>query len=221
MAYEFTGATDARRLQTASTPVTSWPLTMACWFNLDDTTNGQALINISNSGGFERFLLLARGNAAGDPIGAFYADSSNAFVLANTSTGFSASTWTHGAAVFTSSTSRTAYINGGSSGTNTASATLSNSGLNNITIGFQQFNNTGASAVDGRIAEVGIWNTDLSTAEIASLAKGMTCDKVRPQSLVAYFPLVRDLVELKGGLTITNTGINGTATVANHPRVYD
>jgi hypothetical protein len=35
--------------------------------------------------------------------------------------------------------------------------------------------------MDGRIAEVGIWNAALTAAEIASLAKGMTCDKVRPQ----------------------------------------
>jgi hypothetical protein len=45
----------------------------------------------------------------------------------------------------------------------------------------------------------------------------MTCDKVRPQNLVFYAPLVRDLIDAKGGLTITN---NNGATVANHPRVY-
>ncbi len=66
-------------------------------------------------------------------------------------------------------------------------------------------------------AEVGIWNAALTAAEVAALAKGMTCDKVRPQSLVFYAPLVRDLVDQKGGLTITN---NNGATVANHPRIY-
>ena len=71
--------------------------------------------------------------------------------------------------------------------------------------------------MDGCLAEVGIWNAALTAAEIASLAKGMTCDKVRPQSLVFYAPLVRDLIDTKGGLTITN---NNTATVATHPRVY-
>ena len=67
------------------------------------------------------------------------------------------------------------------------------------------------------MAEVGIWNAALTAAEVASLAKGMTCDKVRPQSLVFYAPLVRDLIDQKGGLIITN---NNTATVAVHPRVY-
>jgi hypothetical protein len=76
---------------------------------------------------------------------------------------------------------------------------------------------TGGFGFNGTIAEVGIWNAALTAAEIASLAKGMTCDKVRPQSLVFYAPLVRDLIDAKGGLTITN---NNTATVANHPRVY-
>jgi hypothetical protein len=53
---------------------------------------------------------------------------------------------------------------------------------------------------DGRTAEVGIWNAALTAAEIASLAKGMTPDKIRPQSLVFYAPLVRDLIDVRGGL---------------------
>jgi hypothetical protein len=78
-------------------------------------------------------------------------------------------------------------------------------------------NGTFNGASTGDIAEVGVWNVVLSPVEVASLARGMTCDKVRPQSLVFYAPLVRDLQDVKGGLTITN---NNTATVANHPRVY-
>jgi hypothetical protein len=70
---------------------------------------------------------------------------------------------------------------------------------------------------DGMIAEVAIYNSALTAAEIDSISKGMSCDKIRPQSLVFYAPLVRDLIDPKGGLTITN---NNGATVANHPRVY-
>ena len=70
---------------------------------------------------------------------------------------------------------------------------------------------------DGQIAEVGAWDVALTAAEIASLAKGITCDKARPQSLKFYAPLIRDLQDVKGGLTITN---NNGATVADHPRVY-
>ena len=70
---------------------------------------------------------------------------------------------------------------------------------------------------DGSIAEAAIYNAALTAAEIASLAKGMTCDKIRPQNLVFYAPLIRDLNDQKGGLVITN---NNAATVAAHPRVH-
>ena len=66
-------------------------------------------------------------------------------------------------------------------------------------------------------SEIGVWNDALTAAEIASLAKGITCDKIRPQNLVFYAPLVRDLIDQKGGLAINN---NNGATVAPHPRIY-
>ena len=123
-------------------------------------------------------------------------------------------TWHHCCGVFASSTSRTAYIDAGNSGTNTASVVPN--AVDNILIGVAWFGSYSTYA-DALIAEVGIWNAALTQPEIASLADGMTCDKVRPQSLVFYAPLVRDLIDVKGGLTITN---NNSATVANHPRVY-
>ena len=80
-----------------------------------------------------------------------------------------------------------------------------------------RFSGSAGLYFNGQIAEVGVWNVALNAAEIASLAKGMTCDKVRPDSLVFYAPLVRNLIDYSGGLTITN---NNSATVAVHPRVY-
>lgn len=127
-----------------------------------------------------------------------------------------ANTWSHAAAVFLSRSSRTAYLDGISSITNTTLVGAPSS-LNYVSIGSAFAGGAWQSHFDGQIAEVGIWNSDLTAAEIASLAKGMTCDKIRPESLVFYAPLVRDLIDAKGGLTITN---NNSATVANHPRVY-
>jgi len=61
-----------------------------------------------------------------------------------------------------------------------------------------------------------MWQATLTAEEVASLSKGMTCDKIRPQSLVFYAPLVREIQDLARGMTLTNTN----STVANHPRVY-
>jgi hypothetical protein len=69
----------------------------------------------------------------------------------------------------------------------------------------------------GVIAETGVWNVTLTADEIASLAKGVACNLVRPQSLVFYAPLVRNLIDVRGGRAITN---NNGATVVNHPRIY-
>jgi len=119
----------------------------------------------------------------------------------------------HCAMSFTPSTNFTAYLNGNVEATTSSGVPVSifNS-TSPLTIGYLPTN-----YFPGIISEVGIWNAALTAAEIASLAKGITCDKIRPQSLVFYAPLVRNLIDQKGGLTITN---NNSATVANHPRIY-
>jgi hypothetical protein len=148
-------------------------------------------------------------------IAAFSVDTTGTPNAASTDNNvYTLNSWVHAAAVFTGSNNRTAYANGIAGASNTTSRTVS--GVNRLHIGARIATTVGAF-VSGDIAEVGVWNAALTAAEVASLAKGMTCDKVRPQSLVFYAPLVRDLQDVRGGLTITN---NNTATVANHPRVY-
>ena len=210
MAYQFTAAS-SQYLSVPSAVVTGVPLTLACWFNPNNTTDNMALIFVGqeSGAGTQRFFLQAAGAAAGDPLAA---DANG--TAAVSSVGFQASTWQHGAAVFASNTSRTVYLNGGNSSTNTSN--ISTTSLAVTAIGARWLTTWGQFA-SSLIAEVGIWNAALTAAEIASLAKGMTCDKVRPQSLVFYAPLIRNLQDVRGGLTITN---NNTATVANHPRVY-
>jgi hypothetical protein len=160
-----------------------------------------------------RFIIFARGDLAGDPITASADNGSGG--VATTTAGYTANTWHHACGVFTSSTSRAVYLDGTNSGTNATNITPS--GLDTTTIGSRFTQNTNGVFLNGLIAEVGIWNAALTAEEVASLAKGMTCDKIHPQNLVFYAPLVRDLIDQKGGRTITN---NNGATVANHPRVY-
>ena len=215
MAYEFNGTNQS--MQTASTPVNTPPFTFACWFNVDTLTsaNGAVLLGIFHPAGFSRYLMSI--GQAPSPLYAFQTNASNVGAFAISTTNVSTATWSHGAAVFASNTERSVFLNGGNNATNTTNNAPTNANITRIGIGAQFFNSTTASPTNGKIAEVGIWNAALTAAEIASLAKGMTCDKVRPQNLVFYAPLVRDLNDQKGGLTITN---NNGATVANHTRVY-
>jgi hypothetical protein len=208
MAYEFT-ATSSRYLSVPSAVVTQEPLTMACWCNAN-TTSTMALMSIQTLTQNQRFqLILASQQVRAGKIG-------NVSGVAQTTGTFATQQWFHAAGVFETSSLRTAYRDAGNTGTNTTSVTISET-LSQTTVGAARSLGSLGFYFDGLISEVGIWNAALTAAEVASLAKGMTCDKVRPQSLVFYAPLIRDLIDAKGGLTITN---NNGATVANHPRIY-
>jgi hypothetical protein len=189
-------------------------MTLACWFNrkTQDGTNTMFLASVDATSG-TNFNGIACAGSSNNLICSSNVGAGPA--LAQTATTFNLNEWNHACGVFTSSTSRTIYLNGAGSATNADTRNVS--GQNNISIGARYGAGVLATFADNLIAEVGIWNAALTANEIASLADGMTCDKVRPQSLVFYAPLVRELQDVKGGLTITN---NNTATVANHPRVY-
>ena len=215
MAYDFT-RTSSQSLTTGSTPVTGNLMTLACWFNRKTTFDGVNtlfLVAVDATSG-TNFNGIACASGANTVIATSNVGGGPSFAE---SLAYNINEWNHACGVFESSTSRSIFLNAVSPAT--ATATRNVSGQNNISIGARYSAGALPSNIfaDCLIAEVGIWNAALTAAEIASLAKGMTCDKVRPQSLVFYAPLVRNLQDVRGGLTITN---NNTATVANHPRVY-
>jgi hypothetical protein len=127
----------------------------------------------------------------------------------------SANTVFHAAGVWASSTSRSVYLDGANKVTDTAASTPS--GINRAAIGVSR-----ASSIDqafnsgGRLAEAGFWNAALTDEEIAALAKGIPPIMIRPQNLVAYLPLVRDLFDARGNAF----AITGSLTAADHPRIY-
>jgi hypothetical protein len=216
MAYEFNNA-NSRYLSALPSGISATPMTLACWVYPTAQENDRAALAVGD-GVTHRHVLqhnIPGGNAQMGVV------SFGSIGIANGLSGSSYggdtpnNVWTHVAGVFTSSSSRTIYVGGISRSTNNTDCGSQNT-FDEILIGARR--NTSVSLYyTGRIAEAAVWTVALTAAEIASLADGMTCDKVRPQSLVFYAPLVRDLIDYKGGLTITN---NNTATVANHPRVY-
>jgi hypothetical protein len=204
MAYEFNGSNQSL---SSIDPIDAVPLTIACWIKSDVLAVKNLIFlsdNNANANGWGMYL-----SAAGSLRG---------FVVAagvssdfGTTSSYSINTWHHACLSCPSNSERTVYLDAGGQRTNTATRNVIAAGVTALRIGFL------VNALDGLAAEVGVWSAALTQPEIASLARGMTCDKIRPQSLVFYAPLVRDLIDQKGGLTITN---NNGATVAQHPRVY-
>lgn len=200
----------------ASAVVTAAPLTMACWFRTTSLTAEQLLLSIGRSGTSNHYFFLELGaNAVNDPI-YFGANAGSGVAFAGINTTVATNTWYHAAGVSSSAASRFAFWNGTKGTENTTSRTPSS--LNTTGIGVLT-NNTPSTAATlrGEIAEAGIWSAALDDAEVAALAKGVSPLKVRPQSLVLYAPLVRESINVKGGVTLSATG---SPTVAAHPRIY-
>jgi hypothetical protein len=201
MSYSFNGTN--QYLSTASAPATAAPVTLA--------------INVyKNSAATSELISLSDGT--GSNLLAMYFDSTRLkmYIAGNsltsditTTTDYAALVWAAAAAVFTSSTSRTVYLNGSSEAS--GSANLTPGSLNQLRIGWS------AASLNGNAAEAAVWSAALTADEVVSLAKGFKPTRIRPQSLVFYAPLIRNLQDTRGALTITN---NNTATVADHPRVY-
>ena len=210
-ARSFTTAS-SQYLELSSAVVSAEPLTMVCWAKPNNTSAGHALMSIGTSGGTARWQLSHNVSSAQCQV--ISVNSGGAVGVATAGTP-GAGSWQHYAAVYTSSTSRTAYLDGVAGTTDTSSITVS--GVNRTIIGARISGGSYGTYHDGTIAEAAIWNVALTASEISSLAAGFSPRYIRPASLVFYAPLVGTLQELRGGVSLTN--VNSTTT-ADHPRVF-
>ena len=209
MAYDFSAASNTN-IRISGAPASGTPMTIACWV-YPKIIAGAEGVNIcqveSGSPNFRgNYLQFFSSNGVNNNLRVASSGSSG-FVSATGPSTFTTNLWVHCAGVLTSATSRQSYVNGTGGSVNTQNCGTIDAATR-VVIG---------NGTLSDIAEVGIWNVVLTAVEIASLAKGMTCNLIRPQSLVFYTPLIRNLQDVRGGLAITN---NNGATVANHPRVY-
>lgn len=168
-------------LEYSGAVVTATPLTMACWLRTNNTTDTQALLCLGNTGAASYFMMGV------EPTRSFALLSQTGISSQAVSTvAPAAGCWQHVTAVFASSTSRAAYVNGRGKGTNTTS--LTPSGMNVTNVGRYRFSSAGYYT-DGVVADAAIWNAALTDAEVLLLAQGVLPPQIRPQSLAAYWPL--------------------------------
>lgn len=223
MAYKFT-ASSSQALSIASAPATDYPITMSAWIKVNTPVLAGcvSLFRVDNNGDTRMLRLLSVSNGTNCNFRAQVINTASgtnsAFV--ETMSRANNSDWVCITAVFSSSSLRSIYYNGTKEGEDTVTVALG-AALQGMRIGSSvtafdfPFSNNLFSNAD--IADVGIWNVALTAEEIASLAKGVSCARIRPQSLKFHAPLMRDLIDTRGGLAITN---NNAATVADHPRIF-
>jgi len=207
MAYQFNGTT--QYLSASASVISIYPFTIAARAKPTSLGGFRGVVSQGNSTSNDYLYLAFLGSNV-------YCGLSldTGIATSTTSSSTTAGTNTHLAGVYTSSSIQS-FING-SAGSIT-NHSLSFPSFNRISIGVVL--RSGGQAGYGALAasEIGFWNVALTASEIASLAAGFTPDQIRPQSLQFYTPLVNNLIDVRGGLAITN---NNGATVANHPRIY-
>ena len=190
------------------------PLTIVarCKINLANTNHNIAAVQIA--GGNQAYSIGVNA-AANAPFSTAVAGGVSSFYTA-TALPITIGVWQFIAVVFASTTSRTVYSNGNS--LSSAASFTSPGTVTGVRIGARDNPGGGLNApATADIAEVGIWQVSLNVNEIRSLVAGVTPDRIRPQSLAFYAPLIREPVDFRGGFTLQNTN---SATVSNHPRIY-
>lgn len=195
MAYEFTNT----KFLSATCPVSAYPFTIAGWFNISGAAQDLFLFRDATS---QRIGMYVTGNTLRGYI------NQTSFQESTATGSYTNNVWFHACFVCESSTLRTIYRDGGNSASSTNNQTPT---ITTLRIG----NNV--NSIVGSAADCAVWNTALTAAEVASLAKGFSASLIQPGNLVFHAPLIRDLNDISGGAAITN---NGTATVSIHPRIY-
>lgn len=206
MARQFNGV-NTNRLS-GFPPITTWPMTMACWAMCANTTTAYALMTLYSSN--TNHVTLA--TTAAGRVQMAVNDGTGAGGPSSTA-GYAADTWFHACGVYTSNVLRTVYYNGGNSASvsqdkNVVGLTTSYIGSRNTII-----------PLDGRVAWATIWNVALTPGEILTLSKGVYPLWVRSQNIVAFYPLYgrgSAEQELVNGLDLA---ITGTVPFYPQPRI--
>lgn len=174
-------------LKASTINVTTKPVTFSAWVKSDTLIPYQGILSLTNDS--DEFLQIWLRDAAGNNYAAAL-EYATAWKRAISTTAYTADNWHHICGVFTSSTSRTIYIDGGSSSENTDSQDVNFALFDQILIG--TYRTVTAAYFSGKIACCSIWDTDLSEAQVISLAAGASPVDTASDNLVDFWPLVSD-----------------------------
>lgn len=173
------------RLTLSSAVISSMPISFACWFYPTAFTNFPALQTIENATATD-YLCTYLGTG-----GNLVSESQASSVAVNASTANSSVTlnaWNHAVSVFASTTSRTIYLNGSTTATNTTSN--SPASLSFTVLGGLGPDTARDEFFLGNLAFMSYWSAALTAADALSLYAGPGPRKVRPDALISY-PMLR------------------------------
>lgn len=209
MSIYFDGVNDSAKYNGSFGTTVGHPLTISAWvYRTDLAGNLDAVIGYGDGGGSDNHSVFIRASATGQ-ASVMARDGVTNPSTSTTQTALEAA-WHHYAGVFPATNSRTAYLDGNASTTNTtALGTVNN---------FDEFiiGDNFASTIDfkGYIGHVAVWKSGLSAGQIASLASGANPQTIDETNLVVYYPMTN----------ASNVGediIGGYNLTLNNNAIYD
>ncbi len=170
----------------ASALVAAAPMTFACWFNPTSHTADAYIMGITSATSTHSSVFAMKLLTASAKMCCYVsndgASTTDATALATTV--LSNATWYHVACVFTSTTSRTCYVNGGNSSTSVVS--VSPGTCDSSYIGDIKFNAIVKPGAIGSIAFPAFWNVALTATDVLALSSAIGPIRSHPAGLVGY-----------------------------------
>lgn len=205
-------ASGSKYLSRAAAVLTATPFTFAAWVRPTAVASYQAVLSISQNVGSANYHALYLNPSAG--VSAYSLAGGGTTGEATSGGTMTANAWAHVAAVFSATTNRRAYLNGTGGTANTT--TVNPGGLDITQIGTLW---TGTNPATADVGEAVIYGAALTDADLASLAAGVSPLLVRPDALVAYYPLLGQFspeIDLVGRNELT---LNNAPAAAAHCRI--
>lgn len=207
-------------------------ISVACWANVDTIGTGSdesRLMSAVMASSLTAMALLIDGSGATKYLRVVgRSRAADSYQARNATSSFTTGTWHHcGGMLNISGDTITPYFNGAAenSGAVTFGATTyTDTYTNGKDFIASHTNSSGqpvdtAQQLDGRVAELAIWNVDIGAAGFASLAKGANPLQIKSESLVSYFPLHGGYSTEHDWVSGRTGTISGTVAKAAHPRI--
>ena len=196
MARVFDGTGDKLQHTSISVDITNG-VTLACWSYHSNTSSARRISSLSPSANTSSFLIQSDANYAYALVSS---GASTAYHRASCPSG-----WFHLAGVF-SGASRTVYANGSAGTVSSGSISITEPAV--LSLGAVAYN-SGLLYGVGSVAHAAVWECVLSSEDISALYSGgigVDPRTIRPDALVAYYPLIAGTTQTRiwtGGETTT------------------
>lgn len=212
MARAFTGDAGSQYLEGSFSSL-SLPITLAAWVNVSSTGLEDAILWVGDADVSGNWYVISLGYFSATKFGIWHrADDNDG--KDDSTTDVNTGNWQHVAGVFTSTVSRSLYVGGDSEVTNVDNQ--AECSIDTVSVA-RRGDSTPSAYLAASIAEAAIWNAALTDAEVAILAEGISPLLIRPDALVAYWPLLDSDNEWSRRYDMTPT--NGPGWAGHPPQV--